>query len=357
MPAPPGRTMPGAAPETALAEFIRQRTGARRASVLEFLRLSGGAIQDNHALTLSLEGGSSPGRLEVVVRSDAPSRIDASLDRAQEFHVLAAAFQAGVTVPRPLWLCTDTSLTGRVFSVMSRMPGSASPLRLLRGAIDPGQARALTHSLGVELARLHTIRPPHADLDFLPVPDGPPARHRLRSYRDALARIPDSRPVLEWALNWLEDHIPADADLVLCHCDFRTGNYLVQDGRLTAVLDWEFAAWSDPYEDLGWLCSRSWRFGVLDKEVGGLGDKQDLYAGYASHSGAQVDPARVLYWEIMAMVRWAIIALQQAQRHLSGEQRSLELALTGRMLPEIELDLLQQVCDMESDDARSAPRP
>ena len=83
----------------------------------------------------------------------------------------------------------------------------------------------------------------------------------------------------------------------------------------------------------------------------------DLYAGYAEHAGTEVDPAKVLYWEIMAMVRWAIIALQQAQRHLSGEQHSLELALTGRMLPEIEFDLLRQVCDMENDDARSAPRP
>ncbi|OWT55645.1 phosphotransferase family protein [Candidimonas nitroreducens] len=345
------------AAEAALAEFIRQRTGARRASVLEFQRLSGGAIQDNHALTLSLEGGSNPGRLEVVVRSDAPSRIESSLDRAQEFHVLAAAFEAGVTVPRPLWLCTDTSVSGQVFSVMNRMPGSASPARLLRGAIDPQQARALTRRLGTELARLHTIRPPHADLDFLPVPGDSPARQRLRTYREALARIPDSHPVLEWALNWLEDHVPASSSLALCHCDFRTGNYMVRDGRLTAVLDWEFAAWSDPYEDLGWLCSRSWRFGVPEKEVGGLGDKQDLYAGYTEHSGTAVDPDKVLYWEIMAMVRWAIIAMQQAQRHLSGEQRSLELALTGRMLPEIEFDLLRQVCDMENDDARSAPRP
>lgn len=349
--------MAAQSPETALAEFIRRQTGAQRASVLEFQRLAGGAIQDNHALTLSLDGGSNPGRLEVVIRSDAPSRIDASLDRAQEFQVLGTAFQAGVTVPRPLWLCTDTSVTGRVFCVMSRVAGSASPGRLLRGAIDGELARALTRRLGEELARLHTIRPPRPELGFLPVPQLPPAQHRLQTYRGALARIPEAHPVLEWALNWLEDHAPGNAGLVLCHCDFRTGNYMVQDGRLTAVLDWEFAAWSDPYEDLGWLCSRSWRFGVPDKEVGGLGDKRDLFAGYAARSGLPVDPARVLYWEVMAMTRWAIIALQQAQRHLSGEQHSLELALTGRMLPEIEFDLLRQIHEMEDNHDKPASRP
>ncbi|HEX2519494.1 MAG TPA: hypothetical protein VHK04_08145, partial [Castellaniella sp.] len=43
------------------------------------------------------------------------------------------------------------------------------------------------------------------------------------------------------------------------------------------------------------------------------------------------------------LVRWSVIALQQAQRNLSGEEPSLELALTGRMLPEMEFDLLEQI--------------
>ena len=42
----------------------------------------------------------------------------------------------------------------------------------------------------------------------------------------------------------------------------------------------------------------------------------------------------------MAHLRWAIIALQQADRHISGEERSLELALTGRVLPEVELAMI-----------------
>jgi hypothetical protein len=74
-----------------------------------------------------------------------------------------------------------------------------------------------------------------------------------------------------------------------------------------------------------------------------VGHKNELFEGYSSLSGKPVDTGKVLYWEIMAMTRWAIIALQQAQRHLSGEQSSLELALTGRMLPEIESDLLAQI--------------
>ena len=66
-------------------------------------------------------------------------------------------------------------------------------------------------------------------------------------------------------MNWLEDNAPEPGPTVLCHCDFRTGNYMMNGDELTAVLDWEFAAWSDPGEDLGWLCCRSWRFGADDR--------------------------------------------------------------------------------------------
>ncbi|HFA59831.1 MAG TPA: phosphotransferase family protein, partial [Rhodospirillales bacterium] len=52
------------------------------------------------------------------------------------------------------------------------------------------------------------------------------------------------------------------------------------------------------------------------------------------------DPGQLLYWETMATLRWAVIALLQAERHRSGAERSLELALTARLLPGLEQDLL-----------------
>ena len=45
-------------------------------------------------------------------------------------------------------------------------------------------------------------------------------------------------------------------------------------------------------------------------------------------------------WQVLAQLRWAVIALQQAERFLSGRERSIELALTGRLLPELELEIL-----------------
>jgi len=333
------------------SRFIAGQSGAGKARVLAFSRLSGGAIQDNFGLTLELEGGTFAGRHSFVVRQDAPSGIAESLSRAEEFRVLQAAREAGVTTPQPLWLCADPGLTGKAFYVMTKVSGTASGTQLVRSDFLPAQRRKIAYRLGTELARLHSIRPPAPSLDFLPLPDSDsPARSRVALYRRYLQEIGDPYPVLEWALNWLEDHAPEPGATVLCHCDLRTGNYMLDGDELTAILDWEFASWSDPCEDLGWLCSRSWRFGADHREVGGIGDKTDLLAGYRDAGGLVPDTETLHYWEVMALVRWAMIALQQARRHTSGEQRSLELALTGRMVGQMEYDLLNQIGELEGCD-------
>jgi aminoglycoside phosphotransferase (APT) family kinase protein len=127
---------------------------------------------------------------------------------------------------------------------------------------------------------------------------------------------------------------------VLAHNDFRTGNLMLDASGVTAVLDWEFAAWGDPHADLGWLCARCWRFGNNAQEAGGIGPREAFYAGYEAEAGTKLDRARIPWWELMAHIRWAVIAADQAMRHISGEERSLELALTGHIVPELEWEIL-----------------
>jgi aminoglycoside phosphotransferase (APT) family kinase protein len=115
---------------------------------------------------------------------------------------------------------------------------------------------------------------------------------------------------------------------------------MVERGRLTGVLDWEFTAWGDPLEDLGWFTARCWRFSRDGNQAGGIGALDDFLRGYRGVSGRAVSAAELRYWQVMAHLRWAVIALQQAQRHLSGRQSSLELALTGRLVAELEHEIL-----------------
>lgn len=327
----------------AVGEFLASVCDCDRLEIRDLRLLSGGAVQENYALDIEVEGGSDPGRHALVLRTDATSRVQTSLSRNQEFAVLKAVHAAGVNVPEPLWLCEDPSVIGRTFFVMRRVPGVAAGHKLVR---DPGletAREALLERLGEELARLHAIRPGVPGLEFLPECGYAPALNRVSLYRRYLDLLSAPQPALEWCLNWLERSQPENGDVVLCHSDFRTGNYMVDNGKLTGILDWEFAAWSDFHEDIGWFCARCWRFGRNDREAGGMGSRQAFYRGYERTSGVSIDHDAVAYWEVMAAVRWAVIALQQAERHLSGEEESLELALTGRLVPEMELDALMQI--------------
>jgi len=326
-----------------LGQFLSDVSGCDSLEIIALCRFAGGAVQENYALDVLFSGGSLSGRQELVLRADAPSGVAASRSRADEFAVLKVAFEAGLKVPEPLWACADDSPIGRPFYVMRRLPGEARAHRLVR---DPGLdavRESLVERLGEELARLHAIEPPHPALEGLPQAPLSPAHARIQEYRGYLDKLQDPQPVLEWGLRWLERKAPASDEVVLCHCDYRTGNYLVEGGELSGILDWEFASWSDPLEDIAWFCARCWRFGQWNQEAGGMGSREAFYKGYERVSGKPVNRKLIPYWETMATVRWAIIALQQGERHTSGEESSLELALTGRMVPEMELDLLMQL--------------
>ena len=325
---------------SALEVYIAQRAKAEAVTFSEFRLLSGGAIQENWLAIAKVAGGPYAGTLELVIRADSPSGVSASHGRVQEFALLKAAFAAGVTVPEPLWLCSDAQVIGRPFFVMRKVGGLAAGHAVVKDTSLGGDRAALTFRLGVELARIHSIRPPRADLDFLPSYDQGPALQAIERYRAFLDRHHSAHPALEWGLRWLERHAPPRSDIVLAHRDFRTGNYMVDAHGLTAILDWEFAGWSDPLEDIGWFCAKCWRFGAPQLEAGGIGARSDFYRGYQSVSGRAIDAEQVRYWEVMAHLNWAIIAIQQAQRHLCGEESSLLLALTGHIVPELEYEIL-----------------
>jgi aminoglycoside phosphotransferase (APT) family kinase protein len=219
---------------------------------------------------------------------------------------------------------------------------------MVRDPVVQARSETLTRQLGRELARLHRVVPPVPGLGFMPLPPPSPAAGRVAEYRRHLDALDAAEPTLEWALSWLHRRAPEPSRVCLIHGDFRTGNYLVDHGELTGILDWEFAAFGDPLEDLGWMLARCWRFGAYGREAGGVGSRESLLAGYEAESGRPLDRAIVRYWEVMATVRWAVIALQQAERHHSGAESSLDLALTGHVLPSLELDLLTRIAEIEA---------
>jgi aminoglycoside phosphotransferase (APT) family kinase protein len=324
----------------ALARFLGAAGEAAEVEVNAITPLRGGAIQENWAVDARFFGGLLNGDQRLVLRTAAPTGVAASLSRNEEFAVLKVAFAAGVTVPEPLFASGDPAIFGKAFFVMRRVDGTAAAHRITRDPLLDSSLPAIAERLGRELARIHTIRPPRSDLAFLPPYEQTGPAQQIAGFRAYLDRHPVPRPVLEWGIRWLETHLPPPVEPVLCHHDYRTGNYMLDGANLTGILDWEFAGWGDPHEDIAWFCCKGWRFAQLDREAGGIADRAPFYRGYERESGRTVDRERVFFWEVLASVRWAIIALQQSDRYLIGGERNLDLALTGRRATECELEIL-----------------
>ena len=322
-------------PETRLFRFIQDETGAAAVSDARMTALPGGAVLRHFLLDFTLQGGRFAGPQRWVLRADGLTKLGIGLPRAQEFALQRALYRVGLKVAEPLFMCCDESVFGAPFYLMRFLPGEAEGATLVaRGSNEP-----LAAALGQELARLHAVDLMRA-LHFLPAPPDDAAGARIAELERHLAADDDPHPVAAWALRLLKQNKPAPLRPVLTHGDFRTGNYLVEDGALSGVLDWDFAGWSDPCEDIAWFCAKSWRFGALTREAGGIAPRAAFYRGYEAVAGARIDPARVHYWEVMAALRWLVIALKQRDRYLKESERSLDLALTGRRPAECELEML-----------------
>ena len=313
--------------------LARAVAGACGPGAVEGLRrLSGGASRETWAFDLVAADSTRRG---LVLRRDPSGSAVGSSDRTTEFALLEAAARAGVPVPRVLHLLTPADGLGDGF-VMERVEGETIARRILRDEEYADARNVLATQCGTVAARIHAV-----DTSTLPALNVEGATEQITRYRSTLDMFGEPHPAFELGLRWLADNIPdAQAAPTLVHGDYRLGNLIVGPEGLRAVLDWEISHLGDPIEDLGWLCVKSWRFGVVDKLVGGFGDIPDLLDAYEAAGGRKVDEATLRYWVAFGTLKWGVICIAQAFTHLGGMQRSVELATLGRRVAEMEWDLL-----------------
>jgi aminoglycoside phosphotransferase (APT) family kinase protein len=316
----------------ALTRLVHRLFGTQMSAV-NVARLSGGASQE----TWAFDAASSDAPMRRLILRRVPPHPGAKMGGMAietEATLMRLARAAGVPSPEVLHVLTEDDALGRGF-VMARVEGETIPRKILRDAAFADLRPRLARELGGILARLHAI-----EVARLPALNTLTAADELAQLRATYRADGQPRPVFELAFRWIADHAPKEPAPALVHGDFRHGNFIVDATGVRAILDWELAHLGDPMRDLGWICTNSWRFGGIDKPVGGFGTLDELAAGYEAAGGGAVDRARVRFWEIFGSLRWGVMCLGMLSRFAQGD-RSIERAMIGRRASEAEIDLLR----------------
>jgi aminoglycoside phosphotransferase (APT) family kinase protein len=310
-----------------LADVLKPVVGEVR--IENLTTLTGGASRT----TWAFDAVGDDGRLALILRTGPPDDVHAGMELEASAQQRAAA--AGAPVPRILAADNSTAALGNPYLICNAIAGETIVRRIHR-ALDradgaAGRDRLLTQCAQA-LAAIH-----RADPDGL----GLAQTEQLSEWRDRLDEMGDTTATFEWAFRWLAANRPPPTPPRLVHGDFRMGNVIVDDSGLAAVLDWELVHIGEVYEDLAWFCIRAWRFGAPDAlGAGGLGSVESFLTAYEEAAGIDLDRDVFRWWLTVATLRWGVICRFQAERHLSGQSPSVELAAIGRRVSETEWDVL-----------------
>ena len=311
-----------------LATVLTAAIGADTA--VEKLRaLTGGASRTTWAFE-AVTGGQ---RRSLILRTGPPDDVHAGMEL--EARTQAAAAAAGAPVPHVLIADDSPAALGNPFLICDEIKGETIVRRIQR-QLDGAEQRAsrarLLEQCAQAIAAIHRADPDVAGLTH---------EDQLDEWRRRLDDMGDTTAAFEWGFRWLAAHRPEPSPAVLVHGDFRMGNLIVDGSDLAAVLDWEMVHVGQAYEDLAWFCIRAWRFGApASLGAGGLGSIESFLRAYEQASATTVDRVAFHWWLVLATLRWGVICRFQAERHLSGQNRSVELATIGRRVCETEWDLL-----------------
>jgi len=218
-----------------------------------------------------------------------------------EGELLRKAHALGFTVPKVLAIFSDPDAV-----LMELVPGTSRP--------DAAASEAVAADLMGELARLHTIPPADLGLEA-EATLGEAVKQDLDHWISiARARRVTDSPLARLGIRMLEHTMPGGSEPPsTLHGDVGPGNFMVHEGKLSAILDWEIAHAGDVHEDLAWL----WARGAHTD----FGKPSDRVAEYERAAGRKLDPAR-LKWQI-ASVTWKCVVGLRGRLNLTAEDPAL----------------------------------
>jgi len=237
-----------------------------------------------------------------------------------------------VPVPRAFWSGDDPAILGAPFLFCEKVAGAAVVPWVAPS--EPQLPEPYRRQLGAEfidaLAALHCVTwqdKPMAGMaqDITATNAASQNVEHWEALIDRWAMRP--YPLARWGIRWLKAHQPVAPRVAIVHGDYRTGNFLEQDGRITAILDWELVHLGDPHEDLAWAS--------LPMYMGGspylcrLCEPEWFYSRYAEKSGVEVSMASVGYYQVFSFLKLAATHMAAARCFEEGRFNDMRMPAMG----------------------------
>ena len=273
----------------------------------------------------------------IVRRSVVKDKAVMAIPKNMEAKIQKIVKEYGAPVPEIIMEFSEGAEIGEGY-VMQSVGGETIPRKILRDDSYKNIRNKLPYEIGKSLAQIHKTK-----LEKLQDLEKITFSESLEKLFIIYESFDQPQPVFDLAFKWLENQKILDYEEVLVHGDYRFGNFIISEKKLESIIDWELAHIGNPMEDLGWLCVRSWRFGNVNKRAAGLGDVDELIAGYEDNSTIKIDKSQLDIWQLYGSLKWGIICMVQTFAHLSGAVKSLEKAAIGRRVSETEFDLMNMI--------------
>lgn len=206
-------------------------------------RLAMGQSRAMYVFDLAYDGEQGPVQRKVVTRIEQFGHL--GTDSSNEVGIMRALYAEGYPVANVLAYEESNDVLGQPFFIMDYVPGVST---FSETTVDEYIA---------SMHRLHSIDTTTGKFDFLVRPDAPreaalqQVERWYETYRTHIVGEPS--PLLEEATQWLRNRAPENGKITLVHGDPGPGNYLHDEDRVTAVVDWEFIHLGDPYDDWAYL--------------------------------------------------------------------------------------------------------
>ncbi len=231
-----------------------------------------------------------------------------------EFRMLRCMEASGIPVPHMLWVEPTGTCLERPFSVARLIDGESDLSKL---AAEPHLERMLEQYVEI-LARVHTLDPADAGVDFLNRPTcETAASQQVELFASGVERQRlEEFPALAYMIRWLRKHQPTASRVSVVHGDFRLGNFMWDADGIIAMLDWEQCHLGDPLEELAFMYWELWTLHPLVPI-------DDLISRYEAASGIPVDHDALAYYRVFIELKMSVVLLTGLRSFYATEQRQL----------------------------------